>query len=375
MKAALTPPPPARPGNALHQVSTPALLLDLDALASNVIAMADWARKNQVALRPNAKAHKSVAIAQAQIAQGAVGICCQKLSEAYPFAAAGIQDILISNQFVGQSKVAMAMELAAHVDLSVCVDHPAQVAALGLAAKASGTRLTVLAEVDVGQGRCGVSHADDLMRLVEAIAQHDALRFGGIQAYHGGAQHIASWAERRTVAQGAADIAASYLLHLERRGIRCVTVTGSGTGCAEFDAARGIYTELQPGSYVFMDRHYESLEWQGELRFKNSLFIASTIMSTAQKGRAICDVGLKGLAVDAGMPRVHAPSDLQYLAANDEHGILHITQHPERDRLGEQILLVPGHCDPTVNLYAQYVGYRHDTVKCLWPIDARGYSQ
>jgi D-threonine aldolase len=374
----LTPLPIPKTGMLLEQVGTPALLLDLDAFESNLQSMAKLAQGHHVALRPHAKAHKSVAIANVQMGHGAIGICCQKLSEAYPFAAAGIKNILISNQFVGADKVAMAIELAKHVNLSVCVDHPVQIKSLGLAAEEARVRITVLPEVDIGQGRCGVTNPDDLMALIDCITQYGALHFGGIQAYHGGAQHIASWHERKEAAQRAADTAAAYVGHLDVRGIRCKTVTGSGTGTAEFDAASGVYTELQPGSYAFMDRHYGSLEWQGKLQLQHSLFIASTIMSTAHQGRAVCDVGLKGLSVDSGMPAVHATGgtpSLHYIAANDEHGILEIKEGSIHDRLGDRIMLIPGHCDPTVNLYSQLVGFRKDVVECIWDIDARGLSQ
>ncbi len=375
MHPKLTPPRPVTIGMPFESTGTPALLLDLDAFDSNLQQMAELAKRHKVTLRPHAKAHKCVAIAQAQLSLGATGICCQKLSEAYPFAAAGIDNILISNQFIGADKVAMAIELAKHVNLSVCVDHPMQIEALGAATKDSGTRITVLPEVDIGQGRCGVTHPDALMQLVDGITQCGTLHFGGIQAYHGGAQHIASWDERKTAAQHAAAATADYVRHLETRGIRCASVTGAGTGTAVFDAASGVYTELQPGSYIFMDRHYESLEWKSDLQLQNSLFILSTIMSTARQGRAVCDVGLKGLSVDSGMPLVHAPQDLQYVAANDEHGILEILNESKRDRLGEKITLIPGHCDPTVNLYEQYIGIRNRKVACVWEIEARGLSQ
>lgn len=362
-------------GMPLEQVGTPALLLELDAFESNLRQMAEWAKSHNVALRPHAKAHKCVAIAQAQVAQGAVGICCQKLSEAYPFAQAGIKNILISNQFVGADKVAMAVELARHVDLSVCVDHPAQVAAIGAAARQAGVHITVLPEVDVGQGRCGVTSTDELLRLTADIASHDALRFGGLQAYHGGAQHLAAWDERKQAAQRTTEATAAYVRDLEKRGIRCATVTGAGTGTAEFDAASGVFTELQPGSYIFMDRHYGSLEWAGALQWRHSLFIAASIMSTAKRGRAVCDVGLKCVAVDSGMPVVHAPRDLNYIAANDEHGILEVTRDEDRDRLGERVMLIPSHCDPTVNLYDQLIGFRGNVVESVWKIEARGLSR
>lgn len=374
----------ARPGDALDMVGTPALMVDLDAFEFNVRHLAEFATRHGVALRPHAKAHKSSEIAKRQIEAGAVGVCCQKLSEAYPFAAAGIASIHISNEFVGADKLAMAVELAAHVRLSVCVDAIAQVEALGAAAAGAGVRIDVLPEVDVGQGRCGVTNETALLHLIDVIDAWPALRFGGLQAYHGGAQHIAEWAARRQAAQHAAEKTQAYLRALDSRGIRYDVVTGGGTGTVEFDAASGVYTELQPGSYIFMDGHYGADEWAGVLRPRHSLYIAASIMSATRAGVVVCDVGLKGVAVDSGLPsriswlsrREEAP--LRYFAANDEHGLLELSGAQTADvapLLGERLLVVPGHCDPTANLYDQYVCFRGDHVEQLWPIDARGLSR
>lgn len=377
----IKPPPIARSGDPLSQVSTPALLIELDAFEHNIARMAAMAKQHGVALRPHAKAHKSVRIAEKQIAAGANGICCQKLSEAYPFVAAGISDIYISNEFVGPAKVAMAMELARHANLSVCVDHPAQVDALGSAAGVAGINLTVLVEVDIGQGRCGVATNNGLAVLVDAIARHRNLRFGGVQAFHGGIQHLASWDARRTAAAASADQVARYIQFLAARGISCPVVTGSGTGTVEFDVAGGVFTEIQPGSYIFMDAHYAANEWAANTMPRHSLFIAATVMSTAKIDLAVCDVGLKGIAVDSGLPLIKAGkygNELKFTRANDEHGVMQILTDANavaRDRLGEQVLLIPGHCDPTANLYDQYVCIRNDKVEDIWDIDARGLSQ
>lgn len=371
-------PPIARIGDAISEVSTPALLVDLDAFESNISRMAELAQKHGIALRPHAKAHKSSAIAEKQIKAGAVGICCQKLSEAYPFVAKGIRDIHISNEFVGANKVAMAIDLARHANLSVCVDHVAQVEAIGNAATAAGVSIAILPEVDIGQGRCGVMTTDALMALVDCISQHAGLRFGGLQAYQGGIQHLSAWNLRRLAADISAEKAAQYVRYLDTRGIACPVVTGGGTGTAEFDVANGVFTEIQPGSYIFMDGDYASNEWAGRWTSAHSLFIASTIMSTAKVGMAVCDVGLKGVAVDSGLPNVKPgqyDDRLRYASANDEHGILHIEPGDMRDRLGDQVWLIPGHCDPTANLYQQYVCFRKDIVEELWQIDARGLSQ
>lgn len=371
-------PPIATIGDLLLQVSTPALLIDLDAFNANVHQMAELAKKYGVVLRPHAKAHKSTSIAKLQIDAGAQGICCQKLSEAYPFADAGIKDIFISNEFVGSDKVDMAIDLARRVKLSVCVDHVAQVSALGVAAARAGVSISVLAEVDVGQSRCGVTTVEDLLVLLDEIARHDALKFRGLQAYHGGIQHLVSWEERREAAQISAQKAADYVQQLDERGINCAVITGSGTGTAEFDAASGVYTEIQPGSYLFMDAHYGANSWQQEFQPRHSLFIAATVMSTGRPGRIICDVGLKGVAVDSGLPvpsARHSHESFRYVAANDEHGIIEVPQSDKSDLLGKKLYLIPGHCDPTVNLYDQYVVFSNDRVEALWDIEARGLSR
>jgi D-serine deaminase-like pyridoxal phosphate-dependent protein len=380
----LIPPPAARVGDPLTSVATPSLMIDIDAFEANLSTMAAFAARHGVALRPHAKAHKSSEIARRQAGAGAVGVCCQKLSEAYPFAAAGIRSIHVSNEFVGADKLAMAIELASHVHLSVCVDALPQVLALGVAAADAGVTIDVLPEVDAGQHRCGVTREDALLELVDGISAQRALRFAGIQAYHGGIQHVVDWDARKAAAGRAADIAAGYVQALEARGVRCGVVTGGGTGTVEFDAASGVFTELQPGSYLFMDGDYGGIGWNGELRWRHSLFVVSTVMSATRPGMAVCDVGLKGLAVDSGLPRSVSWLDgrvgpiLNYLAANDEHGMLQASDMQEGDlsaHVGSRLLLPPGHCDPTVNLYDEYVCYRGERVSDVWPVDARGLSR
>ncbi|AGW94421.1 MULTISPECIES: DSD1 family PLP-dependent enzyme [Cupriavidus] len=374
----LKPPPAAVVGHALSALATPALLIDLDAFEANLARMSELAANASVALRPHAKAHKSVAIAERQVAAGAVGICCQKLSEAYPFAAAGIGSIHLSNEFIGPDKAAMAAELAAHTRLSVCVDDVRQVREIGAAAARAGVRIDVLPEVDVGQGRCGVASTDELLALVEAIDAQKSLRFGGLQGYHGGVQHIEAWGQRGEAAQRAAQATAAYVRELETRGLRCPVVTGGGTGTAEFDLASGVYTEIQPGSYLFLDGHYGAIEWHGALQPLHSLFVAATVMSAARPGVAVCDVGLKSVAVDSGLPHVwprDADGALTYAAANDEHGVLQISEIESKTLLGEKLWLVPGHCDPTVNLHDAYVCVRGERIEAVWAIEARGLSR
>ncbi|MET0964081.1 MAG: DSD1 family PLP-dependent enzyme [Noviherbaspirillum sp.] len=368
-------PPPAQPGQTLADIDTPSLLLDLDAFERNLDRMQARVEQAGLRLRPHAKAHKCPDIALAQIARGAVGICCQKVSEALPFVQAGVGDIHISNEIAGPAKARLLAAIARHARISVCVDDASQVAALAEASLRAGSTLTVFVEIDVGQGRCGVGSADAALELAAEIARHASLRFGGLQAYHGGAQHRRTTAERREESARAAGRTGEVITRLQAAGVACHVVTGGGTGSVAFDLASGIYTEIQPGSYIFMDGDYRRNEWDEADRFEHSLFIATTVMSVAASSRVVVDAGLKSMAVDSGLPlvaRAPAGSALRYVAANDEHGIVEGGPLPG---LGEQLLLVPGHCDPTLNLYEEIIGIRGDTVECLWPVAARGLSR
>ena len=373
-------PPAARLGDPLSAVDTPALLLDLTAFERNLDRLQAVATAAGVALRPHAKAHKCPAIALAQRQRGAVGICCQKVSEALPFLQAGITDIHISNQTVGPAKAGLLAQLALHGRFSVCIDHASQVAALAQATAAIGSRLDVFVEINIGQDRCGVADAPAVLRLLDALAPHGQLRFKGLQAYHGGVQHVRGHAQRRDAAQRAAARTADLVAALTHAGVACATVTGGGSGSVEFDLASGVYTEVQPGSYVFMDGDYGRNEYGDALRFEQSLFIASTVMSVGSGDRIVLDAGLKSIAVDSGLPGIWQygaeSATLAYAAANDEHGIVR-TRAPgdAHPALGSQLLLVPGHCDPTLNLHDQLVCVRDGRVESLWPIAARGLSR
>ncbi len=370
-------PAAATPGLPLGTVDTPALLLDLDAFERNLDRMQTAVQAARVQLRPHAKAHKCPAVALEQVARGAVGVCCQKASEALPFLAAGIRDIHISNQLASPAKAGLLARCAAGgARISVCVDADAQIDALADAVLAAGSQLRVLIEIDIGQHRCGVGDADAVMRLLGRIDAAPGLVFGGLQAYHGGVQHLRGLAERRSRSLEAGERAGAIRASLEQRGVRCERVTGGGTGSVEFDLEGGVYTELQPGSYAFMDRDYADNESSDQLRFEHALFVASRVMSDAVGTHVVVDAGLKSLAVDSGLPTLHAHgSDLRYIQANDEHGIVVAAPDTPLPPIGSLLKLVPGHCDPTFNLHDDVIGFRDETVQCVWPIAARGLSR
>jgi len=366
-------PRPAEPGMTLSDVDTPALLLDLVAFEANLDRLDASLAESRIRVRPHSKSHKCPEIALRQMAHGAVGVCCQKVTEAEAMVAGGIPNVLISNQVVGPRKIERLVALARRARISVLVDDATNVAALNAAAAKAGTTLDVLIEVNVGADRCGVEPGEPAVALAKLVDASDGLRFKGIHAYQGAAQHVRSPEDRHALIERAVQLVSKTLTLLGEKGISCGIVTGAGTGTYPLEAASGVYTELQPGSYIFMDADYgRNIGTDGEPihEFQQSLFVLATVMSRALPGRAVVDAGLKALSVDSGLPLV-VDDGAEYLGASDEHGVLRVDDQ-SRFKLGDKIRLIPGHCDPTVNLYDWIVGYRGDGVECVWPIVARG---
>ncbi|HVJ12078.1 MAG TPA: DSD1 family PLP-dependent enzyme, partial [Burkholderiales bacterium] len=300
-----------------------------------------------------------------QLALGAVGMCCQKVSEAEAMVDGGINDVLVSNEIVGASKLERLAALSRRAKIGVCVDNAENVRAVA----ATGAKLDVYIEIDVGMKRCGVAPGQAAVDLAKVILGFKNLRFAGLQAYHGRAQHIRSMEERHAVIELAAQHVGHTKKLLEKSGIACPIVTGAGSGTFMLEVEAGAWDEIQCGSYAFMDVDYAKNEWAAPLpRFEHALFVLSTVMSRPAPEVAIVDAGLKASSVDSGMPSVWQ-RDLRYTRASDEHGWVEGKNPPP---LGEKLLLVPGHCDPTINLYDWYVCVRGGRVEALWPITARG---
>ena len=367
--------PPAEIGMPLDEVDTPALVVDLDAFERNLRRLADRVAGSGVRLRPHAKTHKCAVIALKQMELGAVGVCCQKVSEAEALVYGGVKDVLVTNEIVGKTKLRRLMGLAGSARIATCADDPAQVTALDAAAGEAGVTLPVHVEINMGGNRCGVEPGKPALDLARKIVDAPHLSFAGLQAYHGSAQHLRGWQERQKAIAGAVEKAAATRDLLAQNGIECATITGAGTGTFEFESASGVYTELQCGSYIFMDADYgRNLDRDGQATraFEPSLFVWATVMSRPNEERAIVDAGLKALAFDSGPPTVWDEPAATYDRASDEHGRLLIASATNRLKLGDKVRLVPGHCDPTVNLYDWYVGVRQDRVEAIWPITARG---
>jgi 3-hydroxy-D-aspartate aldolase len=372
---AMLQPPPAQPGMREDEIDTPALVIDLDAFEANLDRMAAMLAPTGTRLRAHAKTHKSPVIARLQMARGAIGQCVQKVAEAEILAWGGIPDILVSNEVVGAAKLARFAALARIAKVAICADDGAQVAAIAAAAEDAAVRLTVLVEIDVGAGRCGVPPGPAAVALAQRIAASPHLIFGGLQAYHGSAQHKRTLEERRALIASTVDGTRRTVEQLRQQGLDCPIVGGAGTGSFELESGSGIFNEIQAGSYVFMDADYaRNLDAAGlpVSTFRHSLFVLATVMSAARPGIAVLDAGLKALAVDSGLPSVWERPGLRYVSASDEHGKLEVAAESAAPKLGEKLRLVPGHCDPTVDRYDWYVGVRGGRVESLWPVAARG---
>ena len=377
-------------GQPVAAIDTPALVIDLDAMQRNLARMQSFANQHGMRLRPHAKMHKSAALARLQMQAGAVGVCVQKPSEAAAMVAGGVTNVYVSNEVVSLSKCELLAQLnnslaAQNGQISVAVDSllGIQRMAQAMAACGAGRCMDVYVEIDVGQARCGVPPGLAALSLVQAIAQQPSLRFAGLQAYHGRAQHLRSAAQRRAaIAAVVAQVQRTKHI-LEAAGFQVPLVTGAGSGTFSHEAASGVYGELQAGSYLFMDADYAANEADPQQpQFEHALFVKSQVMSRSQPtapgaadDRAVLDAGHKSHAIDSGLPTVWAGHSADWVFSNggDEHGILHGTRLPA---LGDTVWLVPGHCDPTVNLHSHMIGVRggvvDGTVDDIVTVDARG---
>ena len=380
-------------GQPVHNIDTPALVIDLDAMKRNLGRMAEFSRKHHVRWRPHAKLHKSATLAKMQIKAGAVGVCVQKTAEAEAMVAGGVHDVYISNQVISQSKLARVAALTQAVaaqggQIAIAVDSVEGVSRLALAMTEARTRapngvatvVDVFVEIDVGQGRCGVQPGPEAVLLALEIRKHPALRFAGLQAYHGKAQHVRNVQERRMASADAMKAVELTCQLLKAQGIAPGLVTGAGTGSFALEAASGVYGELQAGSFIFMDADYAQNQRDTvQPHFEHALFVKTQVMSR-HASHAVCDAGHKSHAIDSGLPRVHAfdgQGGLDYFNGGDEHGILRPSAgHTRLPELGQLLWLIPGHCDPTVNLHDAMIGVsgglKSGTVERIIRVDARG---
>ena len=379
-------------GQAVKRIDTPALVIDLDAMDRNIERMAQFARQHGVLWRPHAKLHKSAHIAHLLEHAGAVGHCVQKVSEAEALAAGGITNLFISNEVIAPAKLARVAALAKALNaqggrLAIAVDNEEGITRLAKAlqdAQAGDAAIDVLIEINVGQNRCGAEPGVDALLLILALKPHASLRFAGLQAYHGGAQHLRTAAERKAAIDQVIKLVNRTRHECDHAMIRIPLITGAGTGTMVNEAASAVYGEIQPGSFLFMDADYAANQRDpAQPMFEHALYIKTQVMSVSDS-HAVCDAGHKAHAIDSGLPKLHAlPPEqaLRFANGGDEHGVL----HPDAEAgntsgwlpaLGDTLWLIPGHCDPTVNLHDYMIGVRggrlKGVVERIFTVDARG---
>jgi len=357
------------------QLNTPALLLDLDALERNIATMARLTKAAGVKLRPHSKGGKSIEIAQRQIAAGAIGICCATLSEAEVMAGAGIENILLTSEAVTPAAIDRAVALNAQSNgFILAVEDPLDADWLTAAAERAGKPLSLLVEFDVGQDRTGIHNIDGVVALARKVEASPHLTYRGLHAYYGHMQHIPTPADRRKAAEAEMKRIRDLVTALKAEGFAPEIVTGGGTGTFDTDITGGVFTEIQPGSYPFMDREYYEIDRTGKRPFDASLFVLATVIAS-REGHAIVNSGYKALATEGGPPVLLSPKlkDMKFVFEGDEHGDLKYDPKGGTLKLGDAVEFLTPHCDPTINLHNHYHCVRGDTLVDIWPVDARGY--
>jgi 3-hydroxy-D-aspartate aldolase len=363
-----------------RSLNTPALVLDLDMLDRNIAEMATFAKAHNVKLRPHSKTHKSADIAKRQIAAGALGVCCAKIGEAEALGEEGVQAMHITSPVVTPQAITRLMALNAKVsDLMLVVDHPANVDALAEAAAKAGKPLTVIVDIDPGIHRTGVASPDAAVELVKKVVGHKSLKYAGVQFYCGSHQHIIDFEDRKAQIEERTAYLKGIVDRLGAAGMKPAIVTGSGTGTHYIDAKIGVFTELQVGSYVFMDHDYNVCDLRGldKPTFEQALQIDARVVSANTPGMVTVDAGLKAMATEKGPPVIlsGAVDGATTRFMGDEHLAVIAPEGKAAPGFAEQVILTPPHCDPTVNLYEAYHIVKGDTLVEIWPVTARGRSR
>lgn len=349
------------------EIDTPALFVDLDVLESNIARMQSFFDGRKARLRPHFKTHKCPPIARRQIAAGAKGITCAKVGEAEVLAAAGICDILVANQIVGEEKIRRLVSLIRQADITVAVDDAGNVEELSAAALAVGAVLGVYVELDIGMGRCGVRTVDEVVRLVRRVSESEGLELRGLQGYEG---HLV-FAEGGDLKARRVDEALGRLAEaksaLEEAGLSCREVSGGGTGTYRLSGAHPVMTEIQAGSYATMDARYARVADD----FEQALFCLVTIISRPEPGLAVGDAGLKSITGEFGLPETHGADGLRVVQLSEEH-VAFEAGSPDEPAVGDKVVLVPSHGCTTINLHERLYGVRSGGLECVWPVAARG---
>lgn len=351
----------------INDLETPALIIDKNAFEANMDKMDELLRNTSMKLRPHYKSNKCSEIAKIQISKGASGITCAKLGEAEDLADAGVKNILIANQIVQPSKIKKMAELAKRCYLIVCVDNIENIVELSFAATEAGSNIHCLVEYEVGMKRCGVDTYEEFFELAKVIDKSSGLVFEGIQAYAGHMAHEHSKEVRIAETNRIEKEILGLKKYVEKKGLKVKEVGGGSTGTVEQKPKNSVYTDIQAGSYIFMDNAYKQLN----LGFKNALFVLTTVIST-KSDRVVTDTGVKSLGMDQGNPVFLGVPNDSPISMSEEHGAVYCEHN---FKLNDKLLYIPGHCCTTVNIFDEiYVVDGDDVVDC-WKVTSRGRAQ
>jgi D-serine deaminase-like pyridoxal phosphate-dependent protein len=374
-------PIPLKEPMSLWDLPTPALAIDLEAMESNLLKMKTFYQGKKAKLRPHTKTHKCPIIAKRQMADGAVGVCAAKVSEAEVMVEAGIGNVLVTSPVVTKEKIERVVTLAKKTPgFSIVVDQEKNVRDYDEAARAAGVKLSVLIDLNVGTDRTGIAIGKPALDLAEAIRKSSSLIFGGLQAYAGHIMHLRGFEYRKQASEATMGRAVEFKHALEKAGFEVPVLTGGGTGTYNIDCDIDGITDVQVGSYLFMDVNYRNVGGKdGPVYedFRPALLVLTTAISQPAMGRITVDAGVKAFATDQEPPDPLSLPGVSYRFAGDEHGILEFRdpRGPAEVKLGDKVLMIASHCDPTVNLYDNYFPFRNERVEEMWPISARGRSQ
>jgi D-serine deaminase-like pyridoxal phosphate-dependent protein len=370
----------------LDELPTPALVIDVDAMQRNLVAMIEFLGHNGVQARPHSKTHKCPIIAHRQIGTGAIGICCAKVSEAEVMFHSGIESILITSPVASEDKVQRVVDLCrlSGGSVAVVVDSQAGASLLSEMARRDNVTVPVLLDVDPGTHRTGVALGEPAVELARQAHDLRGLALWGIQAYAGHLMHKHGYTERKQRCLEIWQEVTDTRRTIEQLGIGLPILTGAGTGTFDVACTVSGITDLQVGSYLFMDREYREIGGPDEAEifdpFESSLFVLTTAISQPTRKMITVDAGIKSLASDSVKPELMDLPDLPYHFYGDEHGVVVFRQgddgtYQQTIEIGQKLRLRPPHCDPTVNLYDHYFALQGGRVQELWPIACRGRSQ
>lgn len=348
-------------------IDTPALLVDLDILEKNLDRMAGYFADKPVDLRPHIKTHKTPAIAQMQIDRGAIGVTCAKLGEAEVMAAGGINGLLIANQIVGAQKVKRLAELALNKDVIVSVDNASNVREIASAARKAGSTVGMVIEIEIGMKRCGVS-GKDAVELAKIIRKTKGVEFKGVLGYEGHCVSNQDGDFRTTECHLANERTTRAKRQIEQAGIPVEIVTGGGTGTYDVTGLHDGFTEIEVGSYVFMDHVYHRIRPE----FGIALSLLCTVVSRAAGNRGVLDAGLKTFGQGFALPQQKDCPGLKFRGLSEEHGPVLLSGKSRDLKVGDRVEVYSGHCCETVNLHERIYGVRKGKVEVEWPIAARG---